>query len=733
MKPGARTRRLLQIPVLLLITIIIIPGCDPIRDFIDDLKKEDPSASKIIGTAGGELNYEGIKIVVPENTFSEDNELTISVSDGADEFGENAASSLYQLDGFPPSTSKAIRITIAYKGSLTGDPLVALGELRYAVSLDSTLYTYHTVEAVDSSGFLVFELQPYSKPVKADRLKSGSTSEHINIMALTGMTTKTSTNKHFSIRCPIQHAQKAVLMGEYFENSYNTCYKMGFRYRVGTEEYKWPLKVTVRGLGPETAGQYSCLTSKDMTDRDLLDWVKDGTIEINTSTLSKDLELRATCGHEFLHFVQNIYEFSAPDIEPEQAWLQEAMAVWIEEKYANTPNYYSSSFKNREYHFLNGIQYSGIGYSKHGYGLPFIIKDIAEKYGEDAILKIHKKIKEGTLPGQAVDPLDAVFSVITEPVEDFFYRVCSSYFLGHYYNKQASKKLLDQVKNIYSGMMFDANNRTMEFKHTYHDLSAQLYWVTGSDFGSMNKVPLSFTVDDADSCGILVCKHKAGSDLTLLGEVKPGRDGMIIFSDLLPVFNDGYELVVLVVNTRHNKTNSYQSKNEVILTMEMVSGLTSGSVEFFLDDVEFIRDDQTQPYSADLTEVLHLHHLSGSLNNNIYVGSYYYKSLGRTYSGDLTIKFLQDPERLNLHLDHRMSFKGNFGFGERKYHYVVDYNDLPYEKFDAVSGTWIYSQSGSSVSKMRIDWDEENNLYKQTLKDHNCGSSAYIRVAVDAK
>lgn len=724
---------MLQISVLLIIIIFIVPGCDPIRTFIDDLIKEDPISTKTIGPAGGELDFNGLIISIPKDAFTGDNNVSITEASGTDEFGDNAASSLFVIDGLPSSTSKTIKIKIQYNGTIEGDTLIGIGEMRYAVSRDSTLMTYRTEKAIDSSGYLVYDILPYNKPFKAGSLKSGNKGKQINITALTGMITTDSDKKHFIISHPIQHKQKAELMGKYLEYAHFICDSMGFSYYYSTHEYHWPLEVTVKNLGPETSGQYCSVTSENMSDNDLHRWIKDGHIEINTRIINNDLELRTTCGHEFLHFVQNIYEFSAPDIEPEQAWLEEATAVWIEEKYAKNANYYSSSFKNLENYIFNGIQYADIGYSKHGYGLPFIIKEIAEKYGDGAIIDIHKKIKSGILPGSPVDPLDAVFSVINEPVKDFFFRVCSLYLAGHYYNKKASKALLKDAKANYPGMWFNENDKTVDLSYDYNDLSAQLFWATGTDFGSMTKVPMSMSVDKPDSCGILVFKHKAGNELEWIGKVEPGRDGVIIFSDLLPVFNDGYELAILVVNTKHDKANNYQSKNRVNLKMEILSGMTSGSVEFYLDQVVFKRDDQNQPYSDKLEEVLHLHHLSGSLVNNVYTGSYYYKSLGRTFSGDVRITFQQDPERLDLHLDHYMSFKGSLGFSERKYHYTVDYNDLPYEKFEAWSGNWIYYQSGSSVSKMSISWEEENDYYKQKLKSHNCGSSAYIRVAVDAK
>ena len=409
MKPRAFTRRLLQISALLTLIAVIIQGCDPIEDFIDELKKKKPEPTKIIGTAGGEIDYNGIILSFPEGTFTEDNEITVNLLDETLEFGEYAASALYNVDGLPESINQPIRIKIKYTKSLEGDPLIAVGERKHAVSLDSTLFSYHSESALDSAGYLVYSLPVYSNPTKTFQQKSAKSEKAMNFLVLNTYKRVPSSGGHFMLSYPLQFEQKGVLMGKYFETAYDTCQAMGFTDAGRT----WPANVLARILSKEdenTSGWYSYYTPGGALMNDLLirGYINSGEFTINLNILSDDLELRATCGHEYLHLIQHLYEFSSPDIEPEQAWLQEATAVWIEEKYANIPNYYSSSLHGREYYPFYGWQNdvlvfeSDTSHSKHGYGMALLVKDIADVYGDAAIVHIHEKIRAGTLPDGAV-------------------------------------------------------------------------------------------------------------------------------------------------------------------------------------------------------------------------------------------------------------------------------------------------------------------------------------------
>lgn len=528
--------------------------------------------TQVIGPAGGEIDLDSIIVKVPSGAFNENTELSIYVGEENDGFDEYGSSALYQIDGLPSTINKPIRLSIKYHGTIEGDTLVAIGEMGYAVSLDSSLYSYHTENASDSAGYLVYDLPAYSGLAKSAQPESIFLGNAINFIGLNRYIKVPSSNGHFMLSYPLLNNPQGVLMGEHFETAYTTCQVMGFNLSARS----WPTQpanVLVKTLRTGFNGFYTVYGKATMTDEILKNLINRGKFTINLNLFTDDLKLRTVCGHEFLHLVQNLYEFSSPSIEPEQSWLEEATAVWIEEKYSNLPYYVPHILKNREYNPFVGWQYTSTSrsHAEQGYGLSVIIKEIADTYGDDAIVEIFEKIKAGTLPNNAVDPVDAVLSVVDEyePIDYFWHRVLRDYVLGKYYNNQVNFEFLDQPDTYTEILMIDAQNSTHSLKYNYPDLSGDLYKVIPGDLTSLDKVPLSFTINDPTNCGILVCKYKQGSEIDLIGEVYPGESGQVSLSDVKPIFDDGYELVVMVSNSKHDKNANYQGDNEVELTIEI--------------------------------------------------------------------------------------------------------------------------------------------------------------------
>ncbi|NHZ85601.1 MAG: hypothetical protein GWP19_06945 [Planctomycetia bacterium] len=161
--------------------------------------------------------------------------------------------------------------------------------------------------------------------------------------------------------------------------------------------------------------------------------------------------------------------------------------------------------------------------------------------------------------------------------------------------------------------------------------------------------------------------------------------------------------------------------------------LLNGSVRFFLDTAVFGRSTDPIPITANLEEVLYLNDANGSFSNNVFNGNYSYQSLGRTFSGNVKITFIDNPESIDVYLDNKMSYEASLGYGTRVFEYTVGYSGIPFEGVDSNSGKYIYSESGSSVSKINVTWRETNSLYIETLTSYTCGTDAYIKVAVDKR
>lgn len=746
------TYRSVKLFIIISTFLLILSSCD-IIDSIFGSGDDDVNGTvgpgygligtQVIGSTGGEINLDSIIVNVPSGAFDENTEISISVGEDNDGFDEYGISSLYQISGLPSTINKPVRIGIKYKGTLEGDTLIAIGKLKRSTSLDSTLYSYHTDNASDSSGYLVYQLPVYSSVAKLAQPEGIMlNSSNLNIIAIGGYRKVLSSGGHFMLSYPLVFNQYGTLMGKYFETAYDKCLAMGFVYPVR----RWPIDVLAKPIN--YAGYYSFKLSTvdndpNVTDQEIQSYMNEGSFTIDLGTLSNDLELRATCGHEFLHLVQNLYEFSAPNVEPEQDWLAEATAVWIESKYANVPNYISSSIDASNYMYpFDGWQYSGRDYADHGYGMSVIFKEIAEIYGDWAILAIHQKIYLGSLPLNAVDPVGAILSVIGEPFSTFWHAILKWYVVGHYYNNQVNFKFLDDSKNYKGGIVTianDAQNRKHSIIKKYHDLSGMLFKVQPGDLSTMTTVPLSFTVNDSTNCGILVCQYKKGSEITPICEVFPGESGVVILNDAKPIFDDGYELVVLVSNSSHNKSKNYQETKDIELVIEIVNTEIVGVIVNIYIDNATSRDRDGGVWTTYPDDTNYSFHLSsgfgypssdrgtGSMNNNVYTATFDKTwSLVHTLSGHMSITFLDDPSRINIHVDRtRTQSYLSYTITEKT---LIDYDGIP------LTADNYYSESGSAVSKIRLRFSDvasgSINQVHEYVSHSTCSDDAYIEVTV---
>jgi len=160
--------------------------------------------------------------------------------------------------------------------------------------------------------------------------------------------------------------------------------------------------------------------------------------------------------------------------------------------------------------------------------------------------------------------------------------------------------------------------------------------------------------------------------------------------------------------------------------------LLDGRIEFNIDDAEFTRSDGSKIY-ANLNEVLHLNGAKGAFGQNRYSGTYSYESLGRTFSGYISFKFEENPDRLDIFLDNTMYFQSNFGFGTVTFDYTMEFNDLPYIDINQTNSYFDYGEDGTSVSKINVTWEETNSQYVQNLESYSCGNDAYITVSVNRR
>lgn len=513
-------------------------------------------ANNTIGAGGGVISADSVRIVIPPGAFDEDAKLILFINKRDTTFGDHGLTPMYKVSGFPATVNLPLEFTLSYAGTINGDTLVALGEEGFASSLDTSHWAYHSHPAGLSQGLVGFT---YPAGQTKTSLVFDMLSE-LKFLLIDGYTRRLSSGKHFNVAFPLDQLAGAMKLGSYFELAYDTCAKMGFV----TDARTWPVDVMVKNT--DYLGAYTTYIADGdkPTDLAVTSVIDEGRFTINLQYLNNDKELLFTAAHEYFHMIQNLYEFSAPWAEPHQSWFKEATSVWFEHKFSADPNYMSVAFINREHYVFYGLQGDS---AAHGYALPYVINDLVEHHGKDVVRTIFEKIKAGNIPGSTVDPVAAILAELKMPVSQYWHGLLGSFVLGNYFGGKANFKILDNSNMYLKTYTIDKSLVKETAAYQYQDLSGDLFKLTLSEPNWPVDSKLKFSVSPAKDCGLMVCKYKLGQEISVIKEEFPGGTGTVTIEDLPDLQQAGYELVILVSNTRN--VPDYTSTQAVELNIEL--------------------------------------------------------------------------------------------------------------------------------------------------------------------
>lgn len=468
---------------------------------------------------------------------------------------------------------------IRFEGEIDGDTLVAMGEMGYASSLnEEEVFAFEGVEATVDGSYVVCEIGGSGEYMKSGgKVIEKILSNQVKLYLLKKYAKIESSKGNFVLVMPRKVLTRGIQLAEYFEIAFDTCSAMGF----SLDARPWPANVFFYKLkDPTVCGYYSLHYRKPMTDQVLRDLFYKGRFTINTSLVDDQEELRVTAGHEFLHLVQNLYEFSSPEVEPNQLWLKEATAVWIESKFSTQNNYFSSSISGNENEPFNTWDWPS---DTHGYGMSVLIKDIAERYGDKAIVKIHEAIRDGDVPGDPTNSIDAIFAQLKEPEQAFYHGVMGAYLLGSYYDKKAIKEVWKDKSVMNEWVIKNDVDTLYTMTDSLGDLSTKLIYCT-LDYQNIKKdASMHISVNDVN-CGLFVGKYKAETGLIFLDEVFPGNGGALTLQGVKDLQDDGFDLIIMLTNSRFTGKGG---KHQITFTAELSTGTSAGGIPILVMPEDF--------------------------------------------------------------------------------------------------------------------------------------------------
>ena len=564
----------------ILFLLLSLSSCEKyFTDYGEDKIPEgfEKVGSQTITSAGGKIDLSGISIEIPTGAFDESNQITILKDVDSHGFDGHAISDVFMIQGLPSSLNSQIKVSIPLNGkSIRGDTLMLTGSTGYCISDSDTTFGMEPCEA-DLVGD---ELQLLYPPTQ-----NGFGSLKTNVMdyiptqllvtALSGYTNIESSGRHFRIFVPLSYEIQGKKLAEYFEVAYDTCKKIGFDMSPRTTQ----AKVFVAQL-PQRAGGYIQRGFVGITDHELKELVNAGMFDVNIDYINNDNFLKIVAGHEMLHMVQNCYEFSAPWIKPEQMWLIEASATWFEEKFSNKPNYLSHNQIRFLHDVSGGLQQS---YSPpFGYCHSFIIKDLYWNKGNQGIVDLFKKIKDGKLPDNPTDPIDALKKLIQDPLDLYWHAVAGAYFLGHYYDKQLALPAIDTLYKWNQANSLDKNLPYGSLDNPLQDLSAKLLIFDLNDSGWGTGDHVVFKVTEPSTTGLVVFKYKRSKEITLVNEVNPGQGGQVVVENLDDLYNSGYSLGVVITNC--NTSLDFKEVKNINIEIEINAGDIGSETKILLPE-----------------------------------------------------------------------------------------------------------------------------------------------------
>lgn len=504
--------------------LLLLAGCK--KDSPTEPEKEpQEEITQVIGTNGGKIAVGDIEVNVSSNTFSSSTTIKLSVNEQQSSMIGESVSESFKLEGIPSDYSRPIEIKIKTNTNVTSEAFIAVGSDDFIISKKSSEYSYRLISAQKQNEYLVCELPaPDLGLGKAGNFSSGETFDII-LEAVLGKS-YSSSQGHFKIDYPNNVSLQSVInLAEYLEEAYTKIQNLGFSYSARTN---WPVSVTVRQLSPEDYGYSVASVLGDNY----------GYLEFNSTRINDAAAMRLTAGHEFFHLVQAFYDkrnrFSKAKFASPHLWVDEASAVWAEEKFTNQSGYSSPIRDGHTLAPFKGMQTGpNSDAQSYGYGMSALIK----YFGEQKLITIYNWI------AAKFDPQAAVSLCTYDP---------ASYWWPDFLKKYVKGEIYDDVNPL--TLTSDANTNVFDiagdsdtlktFQNNCPDLSGLLYNIKLRNANFENSTSIKFQLTQDANQNLYVYKYK-GSSIELIEE----SNKEITINDLKSLKDGGWYLLAMVTNS----------------------------------------------------------------------------------------------------------------------------------------------------------------------------------------
>ena len=230
----------LIIAVILLLTVGCSDSTGPGKN-----NGNKPQASGNIGASGGTVKTEQITVNVPQGAFTD--QTTVGLTTTTEKkYGENAVSSTYKISGIPAAFTKPLTISIAYKGTLSNESFIVIGENITEKLLGENIRLEHYYPVVVSDSIFSCTIPP-NQFQAAKRSANNAGNQFIDLY-VTALTNYLSDKKapHFPMVASKISEDQCQKIGSYLEGVYKVVENLGFNYHLPGNVYGTIDSVEVR-------------------------------------------------------------------------------------------------------------------------------------------------------------------------------------------------------------------------------------------------------------------------------------------------------------------------------------------------------------------------------------------------------------------------------------------------------------------------------------------------------
>ncbi|MDE3168226.1 MAG: hypothetical protein KGN36_20655, partial [Acidobacteriota bacterium] len=326
---------------------------------------------------------------------------------------------------------------------------------------------------------------------------------------------------------------------------------------------RWPLRVVVYPFAGGDQDKWG------MAEPSILG-LNYHSISINATKLAGGVtdDLRATCGHELFHILQNLYDprdaFRIAKSPGSWLWFDEAASTWFENKMTGQSDV-PAIVRQDNYSFLtkHGLEFQPgdtAAVQAHGYGASMFLRYLEDRAGSSAvvanILKQSAQRSQGLLGDSALWPVEAASSVFPGMIEEYWRNFVAAYVessLPAGFPDHAAQ--LGLLRDRYS--FTDVSTPGKTFSWDAPDLSAAWYLVRFQAWPANTKLQFAFT-DSGGGAQLSIYRVK-GDQWTLVTRTRAGTYEFTNPDDLAAT---GDSLLLVVANGngsgRHTGTTPIQ-------------------------------------------------------------------------------------------------------------------------------------------------------------------------------